>query len=301
MVFPKVSIIVPTWNRKKDCLECLASVKKLVYPKKKFEVVLVDNGSIDGTVEAVKKRFPEATILALKKNYGFPGALNRGIKKTKGDYVLILQSDTVVEKNFLKNLIKVAEKSKLEIGAFGPKVYYYHQKNVINKAYGKINRKTLHLTNVGKGEKDRGQYDKIREVETTAFTGILIKREVFDKIGLLDERLFLYFEDVDFFLRAERAGYKFLFVPQARIWDKEKATFGKETPQTIYYLIRNKLIVENKLRPFSHFEHIRNIRFMLSSSALMAIDKAKRNHLRAVVLGIFDFYRKRFGQKEIKR
>lgn len=302
MAFPKVSIIIPNWNLKKDCLECLASVGGLNYPlstspgQAGYEVIVVDNGSIDGSVEAIRKKFPWVKVLALKKNYGYAGGLNRGIKKSQGEYLLLFNNDIVLDKDILKNLVKVAESDK-EIGAVGPKVYFYDRPKIIQKVYGKIDRKTLEIENVGRGEKDKGQYDKLKEVDALVSVGLLARREVFDKIGLLDERYFILYEDVDFFIRARNAGYKMVFAPQAKMWHKGSKSLSKIKPQITYYFTRNRLLARSKFCPLTFREHLKNLRFMFSSFCLMVIDKKRKNQYKAIVQGIYDFYRGKFGSK----
>jgi GT2 family glycosyltransferase len=298
MSYPKVTIIIPNWNGRQDTLECLASIEKLNYPQESFETMVVDNGSTDGSVEAIRNKFTDVDLLVLERNYGYAGALNRGIEKSKAKYVLCINNDTVLDTDLLRSLVDVAE-SETKAAVVGPKVYFYDRKDVIQKVYGKIDGKTLELINVGSGEKDQGQYDEVREVECCVFCAVLIKREVFEDMGPLEERFFHLYEDNDFYLRCKRMGYRCFYVPKAKIWHKGSKSLKGESPQVIYYFTRNWRLLRSKFSPFSIFEHFKNLRFMVSSLGLMFIDAGKKREYRAVALGIFDYYRGRFGQRTI--
>ncbi len=141
------------------------------------------------------------------------------------DYILLLNNDTVVDKEFLVEMLKVSE-SNNEIGIIGPKIYYYDEPNRIWFARGKISWKFCRGQNIGYNEIDTGQYDKIAEVEYVSGCAFLIKKEVIDKIGLLDSRFFLYFEEIDWTLRASKLGYQSVFVPNGKIWHKVSKSGG---------------------------------------------------------------------------
>lgn len=294
----KVSVIIPTWNLKKDCLECIDSVLKQKFPKELLEVIVVDNGSTDGSSVEIKKRYPSVRVLELTKNYGYAGGINRGVKKASGRYILILNNDTICDSDMLKNLVEAISRGP-RIGAVGPKVYFFDRPKVIEKVWGKIDSSTLELTNVGRGEKDIGQYNKPREVEALVFVGLLVRREVFGAIGKLDERYFMLYEDVDFFLRVKAAGYKMVYVPKAVIWHKGSSSIKKIKGDLPYYLIRNQLLTIAKHGNMTFWSHIKNIRFMVSS-LLFAILGKKRAHFFQIALGILDFYRGRYGKRAFR-
>lgn len=295
---PLVSIVTPVWNRKKECLACYTSLFKCDFPRTDMEVILVDNGSTDGTTEEVKEKFPTVKIITLEKNYGFSVAVNRGIVASRGEYMIILQSDLRVAEDYLTAIVSAAQKSLPCEGVFGPKVYKRGTKNKFHFAYGKLDKKSLHINIYGEGETDVGQYDLFHEVDVVAYSGLLIKREVLVHTGLLDERLFVTFMDTDFFIRAKKAGYTCMLVPQARVWDKDTTTFGSDSPQMLYYLMRNQLIVRNEHQPFSFFDHLRNFRFLFSTGIFSVLDGKRSSQHQAVMRGIVDFYLKTYGERK---
>ncbi|MDW7726665.1 MAG: glycosyltransferase family 2 protein [Candidatus Methanoperedens sp.] len=237
----KVTIIILNWNGKKDTVECLESLKHITYPN--YEILLVDNGSTDGSVEYFRERYPDIEIIENEKNMGYAEGNNVGIRKAMkngADYVLLLNNDTVVDPEFLDELVKVAE-SDPGIGFAGPKVYYYdynQKKDVINFAGGKLDMwkgKTYHI---GLNEVDSGQYDEIKEVDYVEGSCLLLRKDVINEIGLLDPVYFAYWEENDLCMRGNKAGYISIFVPKAKIWHKISAS--NTNKNKIYYLTRNK-------------------------------------------------------------
>jgi len=246
---PRVFIIILNWNGKKDTLECLSSLKKISY--KNHKIVLVDNGSTDGSSEEIRKRFPKVKIIKNRKNLGFAEGSNIGIKsalRKKTDYVLLLNNDTVVEKNFLRNLVKISEKD-YKRGIVCPKVYFYST-NKLQYAGLKFNFKTGKSILEGYGEKDRGQFGKEKEMDFCGGTCMLVRKSVFENIGLLNEKYFAYYEDNDFGFRARNAGYEIIFCPRAKIWHKiSRSTGGQTNPIKEYYMARNRIWLMKKYSP----------------------------------------------------
>lgn len=221
-----VYIIVLSWNGKQDTIDCLQSLQALSYANAR--ILLVDNASTDGTVQTIRSLFPNVEILANQANLRFAGGNNVGVRHAlanNADYVLLLNNDTIVEPDFLTHLIRIAEYDT-PVGMVAPKIYYFHQPRLIWFAGGKIEWWKGWISHIGIREVDRGQYDAIREADYLTGCCILVKRQVIDRIGLLDERYFLYGEDVDWCLRAKRAGYRLLYVPSAVIWHKLSVSAG---------------------------------------------------------------------------
>ncbi len=226
MPYPVVSIIILNWNRKDDTISLLQSIGKVSYPN--FLLILVDNASSDGTVDAVKEKFPFVKIIPNSENLRFAGGNNVGIEyalQTKTDYVLLLNNDTIVDPNFLSKLVEYAEGNN-DVGIGGPKIFYYYDQRRIWFAGGKIDYWKGWISHIGIREVDHGQYDSAREVDYITGCCMLVKREVIEKIGKLDESYFIYGEDSDWCIRAKRAGYSLVYVPSSIIWHKVSASSG---------------------------------------------------------------------------
>jgi GT2 family glycosyltransferase len=190
------------------------------------------------------------TIIKNEKNYGFPEGNNVGIryalKNLNPDYILLLNNDIVVDQDFLKELVDAGESNE-KIGILGPKIYYYHNPQVIWSAGCKISWKLGRGVHMGEGEVDKGQYEEKKEFGYVNGSAFLIKTEVIHKIGLLDKKFFLYFEESDFALRALQARYKSLYVPKAKVWHKISRSGGGITkPIGLYYITRNRWILMKK-------------------------------------------------------
>lgn len=245
MSSPKVSIIILNWNGKNNTIQCLESLKHITYPN--YDILIVDNGSIDGSVDYFRETYSNIEIVENKVNLGYAEGNNKGIQKAmekKTDYVLLLNNDTIVDSDFLEELVKVAE-TNTKIGFLGPKVYYMDQKqDLINFAGGKINLWLCQAYHIGINEIDSGQYNKLMYVDYVEGSCILIKKDVIDKIGMLDSNYFAYWEDTDWCMRGSKAGYKLAYVPSSKIW--HKVSGSNIGGLKIYYLTRNRYLFIKK-------------------------------------------------------
>jgi GT2 family glycosyltransferase len=211
------------------------------------------NEKFDNMEFQLKKEIPDSNQIILIKNdenIGFPGGNNTGMKFAlkffNPDYILLLNNDTVVEENFLGELIENGE-SKEDVGILGPKIYFYDDPDTIWSAGCKISWKLSRGIQIGTNEEDKGQYDTIKEVEYVSGSAFLVKTEVIRRIGLMDEKYFLYFEESDWTVRANQEGYKSLYIPQANLWHKvSKSGGGISNPIGLYYITRNRWIFMNK-------------------------------------------------------
>jgi GT2 family glycosyltransferase len=230
----KVSIIILNWNGRDHTIECLHSVRQLDYPNS--EIILVDNGSSDGSQEVIKSEFPEVKLIENTTNLGFSKGINSGIDlalSEGAEYVFILNNDVIVEPDILGKLVKEIRLSN-EIGATVPKVYQYYKRNYLDSCgltitfgppFGKPPSGII-CQKRGFDEYDYGQYSSIEEIEAFSGCGVLLKKQVLENVGLFDTDYFFYCEDVDLSIRFRNAGYKILFVPDARMWHKVSATAG---------------------------------------------------------------------------
>ena len=248
---PRVSIIILNWNSYEVTLDCLLSLRKMDY--KNFEVVMVDNGSVDGSPEKLLASAPEIRLIRNETNLGFAGGCNAGIRDalSRGnDYVLLLNNDTVVAPDFLSQFVRVAE-SDAKIGVLSPKILFFDRPDRLNYAGGMHKLWRLFPSVIGLRQRDDGRYDQIREVSFLTGCAFLIKAEVVRRIGVLEEVYFHFYEDIEWSLRAIKAGFKGVYVPQAVIWHKEHYVTNKNHGNGFieFYLARNNVIFARKHVP----------------------------------------------------
>lgn len=235
MINFKASVIIPNWNGKHLLKACLDSLIKQTV--KNFEVIVVDNGSTDGSAGYLRKFYPQDKIIELDKNIGFAPAVNLGIKQALGEYIVLLNNDTKVDKNCLKYLLQSADKIKAA-GFVAAKMLQFYNPELIDSAGDYINA-AGHGSNIGRGERDSEKFNQGKFVFSATGGGCLIKRSVFKKVGLFDDDYFAYFEDMDLCFRAQLKGFKVYFEPRAIIYHIHKATSNKNRPFTEYLQFRN--------------------------------------------------------------
>ncbi|MDA8100286.1 MAG: glycosyltransferase family 2 protein [Nitrospiraceae bacterium] len=217
---PKVAVIVLNWNGLEDTAACLESLAKVAY--KPVEIIVVDNGSIDGSQRFLRENYPWATLIETGQNLGFTGGNNVGIRHAleRGvDYILLLNNDTVVAHDFLDALVKTAVR-RPDVGILNPKIYYFDPPEMIWYAGGELSLYRGISKHFGFRQIDHGQFDSEQEVTFVTGCAFFIKREVVEAIGLLDDYFFCYSEDADWTIRTRKAGYKGFYVPSSRIWHK---------------------------------------------------------------------------------
>jgi len=292
--FPKVFIITLNWNGKDDTLECLGSLRKLDYPN--YEIVVVDNGSIDESVSAIRAQFSEVTIIENRKNIGYAKGFNTGLQyayERGADYFLILNNDTVVDQHAVSELVKAAQGHK-QIGFVTGKVYWYAKAEVLQTVGRHSDPNRLLERQIGSGEVDNGQYDEEREYDFVDDVFLLVNREVYEAVGGYDSHFFLYFEETDWCARVRKAGYSILFTPLARIWHKGN-TGGQGvdvSPLRHFYLTRNEIIFFKRNAPSGKFAGIAGAYLWRHTDAsLRLIKKGKFRHafahLRGAVAGLW--------------
>lgn len=246
-ISPLVYAIIVNWNGKEDTLACLESLKKIHYDN--LRIILIDNASHDGSVEAITKAFPNVEIIRNNRNERFARANNQGMAQALSqgaDYVLLLNNDTIVDPGFLSFLVERAE-SDPSIGMVGGKIYYADQPNRIWFAGGTINLWQGLIAHIGIREVDSGQFDRPYEIDYVTGCCLLASRNCIEVIGELDESYFIYTEDADWCWRARLAGFKIYFEPRAKIWHKISASSGGSeiaggvTAFKVYHKIRGML------------------------------------------------------------
>lgn len=234
---PTVSIIVLNWNGKQYLETCLLSLGKQTYES--IEIIFVDNGSIDGSVEFVKNRFPGVIILRHDTNLGFSEGVNSGFRISRGKFIATINNDAEADENWIKNLMTVME-SGTDIGCCGSKMMRYYDRKIIDSA-GIVVCQSGNAYDRGREKKDIGQYDIQEEIFGACAGAALYRRKMLDEIGFFDKEYFAYFEDVDLSFRMHLFGWKCVFVPNAIVYHMHSATSKSFSPFKIFYLERNKL------------------------------------------------------------
>ncbi len=226
----KTSVIIPNWNGKNLLAECLVSLDEQVFTN--FEIIVVDNGSIDGSIEYIEQNFPNVKLVKLNKNFGFAKAINGGVKKALGEYVVLLNNDTKVDKLWLKELVKMADDHP-EVASVGSKILNFFNPKIID-GVGILINEVGQAKSLGWQEEDLGQYEKVQYVFGVTGGAGLFKKDIFIKVGMFDEHYFMYSEEVDWAFRAQFLGYKSIYCPKAIVFHKHKST-AKKLPQHLEY------------------------------------------------------------------
>jgi hypothetical protein len=200
-------------------------------------VILVDNASTDGSVDYIRERFPNVEMLVNPENLGVAGGRNCGFRKAvqcRSNYILSLDNDAYINPSLIEELVTVAE-SDIRIGILGPKVYVDDGSQRIQCAGGQITYTQNLCSERGAGERDRGQYDRVEEVDYFPGFGFMARQEVFEQLNFLDETFYGYgHEDTDFCIRAKQLGYRIVYVPTAMMWHQGSATIGNYSPRKKY-------------------------------------------------------------------
>jgi hypothetical protein len=254
-----VFISVVNFNGNKDTISCLKSLESLKVKDFSLNVVVVDNGSKE-VFKANSKDFKNFTlhILRSEENLGFSGGQNLGIKLAlvnNADFVVILNNDVYIDENLVINLLETFEKQK-DCGIVSPKIYFakgheYHKDRykeadlgkVIWYAGGKIDWKNVLAFHKGVDEVDKGQFEELEKTDYASGCCEMIKREVFEKVGLFDEKYFLYYEDNDLSQRAKKQGFESYYQPKAFLWHINAGSAGGSGSKLQdYYITRNRLL-----------------------------------------------------------
>ena len=233
---PAVSVVIINWNGKEYLACCLASLEAQTY--RDFEIIIVDNGSTDGSVAFIRERFPEVRLICNEHNLGFARANNQGIAIARGRYVAILNNDTQVEPQWLEALVHAAE-THPEIGAFASLVLFNDKRDTVDSAGLTVSVLGHGIQNLlGEGI---AQVSGAREVFGVSATAALFRRALLQDVGVFDEDYFIYYEDVDLAWRARLRGWRSLLVPQAVVYHAHSATTGRGSPFKKRLLTRNRL------------------------------------------------------------
>jgi GT2 family glycosyltransferase len=243
-----VDVIIPSYNGREHLERCLPTLLRQDHPR--CRVIVVDNGSRDGTIEWLRTTHPGVTCVPLDGNRGFSGGVNAGIRSSNAEFIALLNNDTVVAPGWISELVRALE-GHPDVGFCTSKILSLSDPSVVDNAGDGFGRKGISYP-IGYLERDEGQYDHPRRVFGACGAACVFRRRVIEKIGLFDEDFFAYHEDVDLSFRLQLAGFGCLYVPTALVYHAGSATSGSRiNPFTVYLSTRNNLHVLVKNLPGS--------------------------------------------------
>ncbi len=283
---PLVSIITINYKQAKVTNEMLESLQKLTWPN--FEVIIIDNDSGEDC-NYINTSYPNTKLIRSNSNLGFAGGNNLGIQNSKGEYILLLNNDTEVEPGFIEPLITRLE-SENSIGAVSPKIKYFEQPDTIQYAgFTAMNPLTLRMNAIGFKQTDSEKYNISHETHFAHGCAMMVKREVIEKVGLMPENYFLYYEEHDWSSLIKKAGYQIWYEAKAVVLHKESMSVQKNSTLKTYYLNRNRILYMR--RNFSGLKKIASWLYLvfisLPRNILRYIVENEKEHLQAYLKGFF--------------
>ena len=294
-----VAIVVLSWNGRDDTLGCLRSLQAVEHAP--LTVMVVDNGSTDGTEEAVRAEFPEVVLVRCEQNLGFAEGNNVGIRQALelgAAHVVVLNNDVEVEPGFVGALVGEA-RHRPDAGALCSKILFFEPRDRIWFAGAGFDPHRGYGRHVRFRELDDPSETDVVETDRACGAAMLVSRGVVEEVGIFDPELFLYSEDTDWSLRARAAGRRHYVVPRSRVYHKVSATSGgANMPTPLYYVTRNTLVVCERWAPLGWLGTWRRRAVVLAAHTLQALGSPKSaDALRAVLAGWRDFRRGRLGER----
>lgn len=298
----RIAVILVNYNGLIYNDNCIASILQSEC-EEQLHIYVVDNGSTDGSMEVLEKMQggePRLSLVYMGKNEGFSAANNVGIKKAMEDgtdYILLLNNDTVIEKEMISELVN-AQKRYAGCCMTVPKIYYYDKPDTIWSAGGGFTKIVKKPVSYGENQPDKNEYNVEKKCENANGCCILLSAEVIKRMGLLNEDFFLYYEDTEYFMRAEEKDISIIYVPSARMYHKVNgSTKGNDNVACVYYITRNWLMC-HKLHLSKARYPVFWIYFMMNRLAWIGIWLLNRKYLqvKAVYEGIRDFYLRKTGK-----
>ena len=289
----KLSIITVNYNGQNDTCALIESIPF----NENMEVIVVDNASKQDEASLIQRQYAQVKVIRSKKNLGFAGGNNLGIKAARGEYLFLINNDTILKK-FNVDLLINRLKSSPTIGIVCPKIRFAWGNNPIQFAgYTPLSKITVRNVSIGYGEEDHGQYDIACATPYAHGAAMLIKRKALEKVGLMPENYFLYYEEIDWSMMFTKAGYEIWYDPACTIYHKESQSTGQNSPFRTYYITRNRLLLvkRNWRGIYKYFAYCYLMCIVVSRDLLKYAFKGKIAHLKATMSGLYDFVAARYS------
>jgi GT2 family glycosyltransferase len=288
---PELSIITINYNGLKDTSELIESLQK--YVSLSYEIIVVDNASKVNEAEVLQEKYPHIITIRSEKNLGFSGGNNLGIYQVKGKYIFLLNNDTFIEEDTFPYLIEKLE-SNPQIGAVSPKIKFaFPPRNIQFAGYLPLSTITLRNDLIGFGEKDSGQYEIPSRTPYCHGAAMMIKKEVIEEIGYMPEIYFLYYEEIDWSTKIEKAGYELWYEPQCTVYHKESQSTGQESYLRTFYLTRNRLLYawRNRYGITRWISILYQLLVAAPKNTLVFLLKGKADLAKAIFKGAYAFFK----------
>jgi len=300
MLHPAVAIIVLNWNNARDTLTCLGSLAQLNYPD--YQVLVVDNGSTDNSVEHIQTLFPNIPVLETGANLGYTGGNNVGIHWALvhgASWVFLLNNDAVLAADALSQMIAVGQTDPT-IGILGPTIYHAATPNIIQSAGGLLDAR-WHAKHRGQNQLDQGQFSQPTPVDWVSGCALLARSRMIKQIGLLDERFFAYQEELEWCIRARRAQWRIIHVPGAHVWHYGVSREYQPKPYVTYYMVRNRflLLTKHKAGFAAWLDTLFQMARTLVSWSIRPKWRSRKAHRDAMWQGMLDFMHHRWGMRAV--
>ncbi|MFI3321139.1 MAG: glycosyltransferase family 2 protein [Rikenellaceae bacterium] len=292
-----ISVVILNWNGRSLLESYLPSVVRFSSSLEGSEVVVADNGSDDGSLELLEAKFPEVRVIKLDKNYGFTGGYNRALKECNSKYVMLLNSDVEVSEGYLEPLVEMMESDE-KVGAVMPKILSLREPNKFEYAGAAGGYLDVLGLPYCRGrvlswvEEDKGQYDTVADIFWASGAALVVRSELYEELGGLDEDFFAHMEEIDFAWRLKKRGYSIKCVPQSKIYHLGGATLDNSSPRKLYLNFRNSLFMLYKNLPKSQlfatifcrmcFDGVVGVSYLFTGSL---------SKFKAVIKAHLDFYR----------
>ena len=287
----EVSIITINYNGLEDTCALIETIPF----NERLEVIVVDNASKNQEADTIAQRYPHIKVIKSERNLGFAGGNNVGIQAARGKYLFLINNDTIFKEFNIQALIDRMESSPA-IGVVCPKIRFAWDNNPIQFAgYSRLSGITVRNHAIGCNEEDRGQYETAHPTPYAHGAAMMIRRDAIEKVGLMPECYFLYYEELDWSMMFTRAGYQIWYEPKCTIYHKESQTTGQNSPLRAYYLTRNRLmLVQRNPQEFNKtLAYIYLICIVALRDILKYTFSARLDLLKATILGLWDFIFKR--------